>query len=209
MNTSQKFWDKAAKKYAKSPIADEQAYQKKLQQTQAKFTPDMNILEFGCGTGSTALIHAPFVEHILAIDISENMVQIARQKADKESITNVTFKRKTLEDLDATQHRFDMVLGLNILHLLPNRQDVIKHVVELLEPGGSFVSSSACLGGTPLALIKWVAPLGKALGLMPDVFVFTQQQLVAELEQAGLVVETQWHHGKNGLGVFIIATKPD
>jgi ubiquinone/menaquinone biosynthesis C-methylase UbiE len=205
---SEKFWDKMAQRYSKSPIADQQAYEKKLQQTQAKLTPQMRLLEFGCGTGSTALCHAPFVEHITAIDISDNMLQIGRDKAKAKDIDNITFTHTTLEELDAPAESFDMVLGLNILHLLPNREEVIQRVLQLLKPGGSFVSSSACIGGTPLALIKWVAPIGKALGLMPDVYIFTQQQLVAELEAQGLEVETQWHHGKRGMGVFIIANKP-
>ena len=59
MNQSVKFWDKIADKYSKQPIVDEASYQKKLQITQEYFKPDMEVLEFGCGTGSTAIIHAP------------------------------------------------------------------------------------------------------------------------------------------------------
>ena len=40
MTTSTKFWDKIADKYSKQPIADEAAYQKKLQVTQGYFKPD-------------------------------------------------------------------------------------------------------------------------------------------------------------------------
>ncbi|MEM6403851.1 MAG: SAM-dependent methyltransferase, partial [Cyanobacteria bacterium P01_D01_bin.116] len=58
MSNSAKFWDNIAEKYSKDPIADEAAYQKKLQVTQEYFKPDMEVLEFGCGTGGTAIIHA-------------------------------------------------------------------------------------------------------------------------------------------------------
>lgn len=81
MNDSAKFWDKIAEKYSKQPIADEAAYQKKLQVTQEYFKPDMEVLELGCGTGSTAIIHAPYVKHIRAIDISSKMIEIAQGKA--------------------------------------------------------------------------------------------------------------------------------
>ena len=80
MSPSAKFWDKIAEKYAKQPIADEASYQKKLQVTQEYFTPEMEVLEFGCGTGSTAIIHAPYVKQIRAIDISENMIAIAKNE---------------------------------------------------------------------------------------------------------------------------------
>ena len=62
-----KFWNKRADKYSQRPIADESAYQKKLETTRRYFQPDMEILEIGCGTGSTAIAHAPFVKHILSL----------------------------------------------------------------------------------------------------------------------------------------------
>lgn len=54
-----KFWDKMAERYSKRPVSDEAAYQKKLQITQEHLHPHMELLEFGCGTGSTAITHAP------------------------------------------------------------------------------------------------------------------------------------------------------
>ena len=47
----------------------------------------MEVLEFGCGTGGTAIIHAPYVKHIRAIDISGNMIAIAKGKAEADSTT--------------------------------------------------------------------------------------------------------------------------
>jgi len=43
----------------------------------------MELLEFGCGTGSTAIVHVPYVNHIHAIDIFSNMICIAQAKADQ------------------------------------------------------------------------------------------------------------------------------
>src|SRR5215217_1657238 len=59
-----RFWDNLAERYARQPIADEAAYQTKLDITRSYLHPDMAVLEFGCGTGSTALQHAPHVRHI-------------------------------------------------------------------------------------------------------------------------------------------------
>jgi len=61
MDQSAKFWDKIAERYSKRPIADEAAYEKKLQVTREYFRPDMEVLEFACGTGSTAIEVAPLV----------------------------------------------------------------------------------------------------------------------------------------------------
>lgn len=62
------FWDRLADKYAAQPIADEDAYRTKLARTQAHLTPEMDIFEFGCGTGGTAIAHAPHVRSVRAID---------------------------------------------------------------------------------------------------------------------------------------------
>jgi len=104
MSNSAKFWDKTAEKYSKDPIADEAAYQKKLQVTQEYFKPDMEVLEFGCGTGGTAIIHAPYVKHIRAIDFSSNMIEIAKAKAEAENIKNITFEQSNIDELNPVSY---------------------------------------------------------------------------------------------------------
>src|SRR5690606_31161297 len=98
MTDASRFWDKLAEKYAKQPIADEAAYQHKLQVTRDLLRPDMEVPEFGCGTGSTAIAHAPHVRHITAIDISEGMLEIARAKAAAAGAGNIDFERSAIAD---------------------------------------------------------------------------------------------------------------
>ncbi len=207
MTDSDKFWDKTAERYAKSPVSDEATYQKKLAETQRFFSSNMGILEFGCGTGTTAVHHAPHVLHIDAIDISENMLEIGRGKAREAGVENITFTRGTLTEFDAETTSLDAVLGLNVIHLLPDRQAVIVEVVRILKPAGIFVTSTVCLGHSYLRFIKLAVPLGKLLGLMPDVFVLTESELASEVTNAGFVIERQWHHGKKGIAVFMVAQK--
>ena len=207
MSESDKFWDKTAEKYAKSPVADEATYQKKLAETQSYLGPDMRIVEFGCGTGTTAIHHAPHVRHIDAIDISEKMLDIGRDKVRDAGIDNITFTRGTLAEFNAADASFDAVLGLNVIHLVPDREAVIAEVARILKPGGIFVSSTVCLGQSYLRFIKLVAPLGKLLGLMPDFYILTEDELADEVTRAGFEVERQWHHGKKGIAVFMIARK--
>ena len=49
MTHSARFWDRIAARYARKPVADEAAYQKKLAVTREYLRPDMEVLEFGCG----------------------------------------------------------------------------------------------------------------------------------------------------------------
>lgn len=207
MEQSAKFWDKIAERYSKRPIADEAAYQKKLQVTREYFQRDMEVLEFGCGTGSTAIIHAPYVKHIHAIDISSKMIEIAQGKADAEKVTNVTFERSTIDEFSVSDQTLDAVLALSILHLLENKEEVIAKVHRMLKPGGIFVTSTACLGDT-MKYIKLIAPIGKFLGLMPLVKVFTTKELEDNLADAGFQIDYQWQPGK-GKAVFIVAKKAE
>ena len=207
MEPSSKFWDKVADRYAKQPIEDEAAYQKKLQVTQGYFLPDMELLEFGCGTGSTAIVHAPHVKHIRAIDISSRMLEIAQSKADAQGITNVSFEQLTLEQLTIPDGAIDMVLGLSILHLLEDKTAAIRKVYAMLKPGGRFVTSTTCLGDT-MSFFKIIGPIGKALGFFPLVKVFTIQDLEQSLRDEGFEIDHQWQPSK-GKAVFIVAKKPE
>ncbi len=116
MTKPEMFWDKAAERYAKSPISDEESYQKKLAETQSFFTPNMRILEFGCGTGTTAIQHATHVQHVDAIDISEKMLEIGRGKSAETGIENIKFTRGTLTEFNAQPESLDAILGLNVIH---------------------------------------------------------------------------------------------
>ena len=205
MDQSAKFWDRIAERYSKRPIADEAAYQKKLQVTREYLRPDMEALELGCGTGSTAIIHAPYVKHIHAIDISSKMIDIAQGKADASRIDNITFGRADIDEFSVPDKTLDAVLALNILHLLDNWEEVVPRVHKMLKPGGIFISSTACIGDS-MKFLKVIAPIGKFLGLIPLVKVFTTRELEQALTDTGLEIDYQWQPRKNR-AVFIVAKK--
>ena len=206
MHQSARFWDKIAKRYSRKPVSDEAAYQKKLRVTREYLRPDMEVLEFGCGTGSTAIAHASFVKHILATDISPKMIEIARQKADANDVENVTFTVASIEAFNASDNSFDAVLGLSILHLLADKEAAIAKVHKLLKPGGVFVSNTVCLGDT-MKWFRFIGPIGRALGLMPLVRIFTRNELEESLVTAGFEFEYVWQLDE-GRVVFIVARKP-
>jgi len=206
MTDSSRFWDRIAARYARKPVADEAAYQKKLTVTREYLRPDMEVFEFGCGTGSTAILHAPHVKEIRAIDISEKMLEIARGKAEAAGVGNVRFEQSDIDAFSAPDGSFDAVLGLSILHLLDDRRTAIAKVYRMLKPGGVFVSSTACLGDT-MKFFKLVGPIGRFFGVMPLVRVFTVQELVDSLEATGFAIDHQWQPGR-GEAVFVVARKP-
>lgn len=208
--SSARFWNRMADRYSRSPISDEDSYQKRLQMTREHLRPDMKVLEFGCGTGSTALAHAPLVDRITAIDISRRMIEIAQGKATSAGVQNVEFSEATLDDFAAPDDSYDVVLGLNILHLLSDRTEAIARVHALLNTDGVFISSTPCLAET-MKFFKLLAPLGRAVGLLPMLRVFTKQELMDSIAAGGFHIDEQWSPSggkKRSLkAVFIVARK--
>ena len=98
MQTAETFWDKNAEKYSRSPVKNVPAYERTLERTRSYLSADDEVLELGCGTGSTALLLADAVKHITGSDISANMIGIARAKAQDKKTANVTFVQATVTD---------------------------------------------------------------------------------------------------------------
>lgn len=204
---SARFWDRMAKRYARTAVPDEAVYQEKLARTRAYLRPEMTALEFGCGTGSTAIAHAPFLQRIHAIDVSANMIAIARGRAADAGVSNVDFAQTSFERFAAEDATFDAVFGLSILHLVEDRPAAIAKAWRLLKPGGVFVTSTAALA-EDMNWLRWIAAAGAFLGLLPRVAFFTSQDMVAEQERQGFVIEERWKPGK-GKALFLVARKPE
>lgn len=197
MNKSEKFWDKTAEKYAASPIRDEETYRKKLEKTQEYFTAEMDVMEFGCGTGTTAIHHAPHVRSYLATDISGNMVEIGREKAEEAGIENLAFEKASLDSMTYPPESFDAILGLNSLHLIRDIEGGLARINEMLKPGGIFIHSTAILSDSKLWFLKPVIPLITMLGFVPYVKFYRKEQLVSQIEAAGFETVFEWKANKN------------
>ncbi len=206
MPKTARFWDFIAKRYARQPIADEASYQKKLEVTQTYFRPDSEVLEFGCGTGSTAIVHAPKVKHIRATDVSSKMLKIARGKAETQGIENITFEQVTIEDLEVPDGSVDMVMAHSILHLLEDKEAAIAKAFKMLKPGGVFVTSTVCLGNS-MKWFRFIAPVGHFLGVLPLVNFFTAEELETAFTDAGFEIDYKWRPGPDK-AVFMIGKKP-
>tara|TARA_R110002110_G_scaffold90632_4_gene235572 strand:+ start:3954 stop:4574 length:621 start_codon:yes stop_codon:yes gene_type:complete len=205
MTTDSAFWDRIAPRYARSRISDQESYDRKIAVTREHLTPDTDMLEFGCGTGSTAILHAPFARQITAIDISGRMLEIARGKTEDADIQNLSFRQDSIESFDAAGRTWDVIMGHSILHLLADRKTAIGKVHDLLKPGGRFITSTPCLSG-PMSWLKPVLPVARFFGLVPAVAFFTPAELEREIIAAGFHIEHRWQPGRTK-ALFLIAIK--
>ncbi|WP_068115590.1 class I SAM-dependent methyltransferase [Tropicimonas marinistellae] len=210
-----RFWNMIARRYARMPVRDEAAYREKLRLAQSYFQPDWEVLEIGCGTGSTALEHAPHVAQIRAVDSAEAMIAICREKAAAAKVDNVRFELGSFDTLDVPDGSLDAVLAMSILHLLDDPRDAIARVFAMLRPGGMFLSSTICLadmsahGGSSGFVIRRVLPLGAALGLLPRMQCLHRADLRGAMQDAGFDIEHELHPDDDpSKAVFFAARKP-
>jgi ubiquinone/menaquinone biosynthesis C-methylase UbiE len=207
-----RFWDRIARKYATDKIADEAGYERTLVRCLDYLKPTNNALEFGCGTGTTALRLAPSVGSLIASDISGEMIAIAREKQAADGTVNAgrapAFVKAALETLTYPGESFDVVMGFSAVHLVPDLGVGLAQVHRLLKPGGLFISKTPCLGDmNPLILAA--LPVMRFFGKAPNVLVFTSRQLQAAIAAAGFDVVDVEHHASKGKDTrpFIVAKR--
>lgn len=201
-----KFWNQVAAKYARKPVDDEDAYQLTLARVKAHLTSSAQVLELGCGTGTTAITVAPFAGSILATDLSSQMISIAREKLKRSAIENASFSVGTLESVDLNGRYFDVVLALNLFHLLPDIDSALQRIHQILGPGGLLISKTPCLGDGSIAL-RGIVPILRALGKAPHVQFLKKNELATRVASAGFkTIETDLHPA-NGDKLFVVGRR--
>jgi ubiquinone/menaquinone biosynthesis C-methylase UbiE len=209
MTTDATFWDGIADRYAKRPLPNPDSTRRKLDIVRSRLQPDHVVVDVGCGTGTIALELARVARDVHGIDISGEMVRIARDKARAQSADNVAFHQGgALEGL-APLHAasIDVVCAFNILHLVPDRRAVLERIFALLRPGGTFVSSTPCLGGTLVPYRSLIAVM-RWFGKAPPVACFDEGTLTAAVDDAGFVDLERPDVGAGKLVAFVVARKP-
>ena len=206
MATPEHFWDRNAPKYAKSKIGDMPAYEATLDRIRHYLEPHHRMLEFACGTGSTALILRDHVKHIIGTDISGEMQRIATTKAADAGATNVEFRKAGAFDLQP-DGPFDVVFGSSILHLLPGWPDNIRKLREHVKPGGLFITKTPCLKHANI-LIRGIIPVMRLVGYAPYVKSLSIAEVDAEIEKAGFEILETGQFQKGMPSRFVVARRP-
>jgi arsenite methyltransferase len=209
MTADAAFWDKLAEPYSRKPVEDPAAFERKIEITKSRMTPQDVVLDIGCGTGSLALRLAPFAARVHGLDLSSQMIRIARGKADAQHADNVTFHVGPFDASFTTFEAgsFDGVCAYSLLHLVEDRPAALSHIHRLLKPGGFFISSTVCLAESwvpyrpILHVMRW---LGKA----PMVKVISKQTVADEVLRAGFIEVSQPDVGAISTVAFMVATKP-
>ncbi len=100
---------------------------------------DQRALDAGCGTGHTALVFAPHLAEVVALDLTEAMLAQGRKLARDRNITNIKFQRGDVERMPFADASFDLVTSRYSAHHYPHPLHALHEFVRVLKPGGTFL----------------------------------------------------------------------
>ena len=102
-----------------------------------KVTPEMDVLDFGCGTGLLTLRFQPLARSVTGIDSSQGMLAVLEEKIREQHLTNVTARCMDLEKGELPDGKYDLIVSSMTFHHIRDVRQVLAILFSLLKPGGT------------------------------------------------------------------------
>jgi ubiquinone/menaquinone biosynthesis C-methylase UbiE len=158
------FWDICAPFYDRAERANT-AYSGMLRLVCDLVPQGASVLEAAAGTGNISLAVSDKAKNVLCTDISERMLNVARKKADRQGINNITFSKKSLFNTGEPDNAYDVVIASQILHLIGEPQEAAAELRRVSRD--SVVTTVALLKGLHGLFIRPMVGLWRFLGFAP------------------------------------------
>ena len=102
--------------------------------------PGMQVLDLGCGDGTTALPSARLGAKVQGVDIARNLVAAGNKRIQDEGLTNITIREGDATNLEGLEDEtFDLVVSIFGAMFAPKPFDVAKEMVRVTKRGGRIV----------------------------------------------------------------------
>lgn len=103
-------------------------------------TKGLNVLDLGCGDGTTAIPEAKLGANVLGVDIARNLVEAGNARAKAEGLTNCSFQEGDATDLhELKDQTFDLTVSIFGAMFAPKPFDVAREMVRVTRSGGKIV----------------------------------------------------------------------
>ncbi|MEW5939664.1 MAG: class I SAM-dependent methyltransferase [Chloroflexota bacterium] len=108
-----------------------------------KYVPERieNALEVGCGLGDFARFISRRADHVLALDLSPEMIRVARERSMDYS--NIEYVIADATEYDLPPNKFDFVSSFMTLHHMPI-EAIYEKVASTVKPGGTLIVFDMC-----------------------------------------------------------------
>lgn len=157
-------------------------------------TKGLNILDLGCGDGTTAIPEAKLGARVLGVDIARNLVNAGNKRAKAEGLTNCSFQEGDATDLsELKDHTFDLVVSIFGAMFAPRPFDVAKEMVRVTCKGGRIVMGN-WIPGDPTLVAQILKISSSYMPAPPEGFVSPmlwgiEDNVVERFTNAGIVKE--------------------
>ena len=156
-------------------------WDRRVKMLSSHLKPGMTVLELGCGAGYFTQELARSGAKVIAIDISPELLEIARTNC---SSPNVRYQIENAYELSYDDAVFDSVVGSSILHHL-EIEKALRDIYRVLKPAGTIRFTEPNMLNPQIAIQKNVPWIKRKLGDSPDETAFFRWPLRRLLEQTG------------------------
>lgn len=161
--------------------AGKERWKRRVTMLTSSISPKLYVLEIGCGTGYFTKEIIKTKAKICAIDISEDLINIAKNEIKCE---NLEFKIDNAYKMTFPDSTFDIVIGSSVLHHL-EIDKAISEIYRVLKPGGAIFFTEPNMMNPQIALQKNISYLKKKSGDSPNEIAFFRWSLRAKLKKSG------------------------
>jgi SAM-dependent methyltransferase len=142
------------------------------------------VLDLGSGGGIDVLLSARRVGpkgKAYGLDMTDEMLDLARENQRKAGVTNVEFLRGEMENIPLPRNTVDVIISNCVVNLSPDKDSVLREALRVLKPGGRLaISDIVYRGGMPEELRRnlemWAGCLAGSL---------EEEEYVGKLKAAG------------------------
>ena len=146
--------------------------------------PGQTVLDLGSGGGIDVLLSAKRVGpsgKVYGLDMTDEMLALARENRRKAGATNVEFLKGTIEEIPLPDQSVDVIISNCVINLSEDKDAVLREAFRVLKPGGRFAVSDVVIRGPVPSEIRrslelWVGCVAGAL---------EEEEYAAKLKGAG------------------------
>jgi ubiquinone/menaquinone biosynthesis C-methylase UbiE len=163
-------------------------------------SPNQRLLDIGCGSGQTAIPAAQQGHQVVGIDIADNLIEHAKERARYEGL-DAQFDVGDAEALPYEDNSFDVVISMIGAMFAPRPEKVASEIARVLRPGGKLYMANWTAAGLPGKMFKSVAGfMPPPPGFIPPVLWGDDQTIQQRLSkhfgelQLTRKIYPQWHY---------------